>query len=34
MPIAKKNDSLGAKSSIARPLESAARTYSSPSAIV
>jgi hypothetical protein len=34
MPIAQKNASRGAKSSIARPFESAARTYSTPSANV
>ena len=34
MPIPKKNDSRGAKSSIARPRDKAARTYSSPSARV
>jgi hypothetical protein len=34
MPIAQKNESRGAKSSIASPRDSAARTYSSPSASV
>ena len=34
MPIAKKNDSRPANSSMSRPRESAARTYSSPSAMV
>ena len=34
MPIAQKNESRGANSSTASPRESAARTYSSPSASV
>jgi len=34
MPMQKKKDSRGAKSSIARPFDSAARAYSNPSARV
>ena len=34
VPIAKKNESLGAKSSTANPLDNAALTYSMPSANV